>query len=79
VTAAGRLASRKLLVAALSIGAVAINRKWGMGLTPDEIQAITDIALAAIGSQAGIDLAERALPLLSRPRAADSGGKTDAA
>lgn len=63
-----RLASRKLWTALFSIAAVAFNRKWGMGLTPDEIQAVTDIALTAIGSQAGIDLAERALPLLARPR-----------
>jgi len=45
---------------------VALNRKWGMGLTPDEIQAVVDIALAAIGSQAGLDLADRALPMLTR-------------
>jgi hypothetical protein len=63
-----RLASRKLVAACVSIAAVALNRKWGMGLTPDDIQGITDIALAVIGSQAGIDLAERALPLLVRPR-----------
>ncbi len=63
-----RLASRKLIMAALAIAAVALNRKWGMGLTPDEIQAVVDIALAAIGSQAGLDLAERALPVLARPR-----------
>ena len=62
------MASRKLWAAILAIAAVALSRKWSMGLTPDEIQAITDIALTAIGSQAGIDLAERALPLLSRPR-----------
>uniref|UniRef100_I2PXJ2 Uncharacterized protein n=1 Tax=Desulfovibrio sp. U5L TaxID=596152 RepID=I2PXJ2_9BACT len=74
---ASRLASRKLLVAVISIIAVALNRKWGMGLTPDEIQAVTDIALAAIGSQAGIDLAERALPLLSRPRTTPGPGKAD--
>ncbi|EFL51741.1 conserved hypothetical protein [Solidesulfovibrio fructosivorans JJ]] len=61
-----RLASRKLLAAVFAIAAVAANRKWGLGLTPDEIQSITDIALAAIGSQAGIDLAERALPLFTR-------------
>ena len=68
MNAMNRLASRKLLAAVLSIAAVALNRKWGIGLTPDEIQSITDIALAAIGSQAGIDLAERAAPLLRRPR-----------
>jgi hypothetical protein len=62
-----RLASRKLCLAVLAIAAVALNRKWGMGLTPDEIQAVVDIALAAIGSQAGLDLAERALPYLTRP------------
>lgn len=61
-----RLASRKLLAALFAIAAVAANRKWGLGLTPDEIQSITDIALAAIGSQAGIDLAERALPYLRK-------------
>jgi hypothetical protein len=71
---ASPLASRKLLVAVISIIAVALNRKWGMGLAPDEIQAVTDIALAAIGSQAGIDLAERALPLLPRGRSAPDGG-----
>lgn len=79
MTAVSRLASRKLLVAVFSIVAVAVNRKWGMGLTPDEIQAITDIALTAIGSQAGIDLAERAIPLLSRPRTPNPGGNADAA
>lgn len=61
-----RLASRKLVMAGLAIAAVALNRKWGMGLTPDEIQAVVDIALAAIGSQAGLDLADRALPMLTR-------------
>ncbi len=65
-----RLASRKLCLAVLAIAAVALNRKWGMGLTPDEIQAVVDIALAAIGSQAGLDLAERALPYLTQPRTA---------
>ncbi|MHC1712782.1 MAG: hypothetical protein AB9872_11605 [Solidesulfovibrio sp.] len=69
MTISQRLASRKLVVAALSIAAVTLNRKWGIGLTPEEIQAITDITLAAIGSQAGIDLAERTLPLLIRSRA----------
>lgn len=62
------IASRKLWVAVLSIAVVALSRKWSMGLTPDEIQAITDIALTAIGSQAGIDLAEKALPLLAKPQ-----------
>ncbi|MGD9607945.1 MAG: hypothetical protein AB7U59_00920 [Desulfovibrionaceae bacterium] len=62
-----RLASRKLVMACLAIVAVALNRKWGMGLSPDEIQAVVDIALAAIGSQAGLDLADRALPMLTRP------------
>ena len=66
--AATTLASRKLVTAALAIVAVAANRAWSLGLGPDEIKAITDIALTAIGSQAGIDLAERALPLLARPR-----------
>lgn len=73
MTGGSRLASRKLLVAVASIAAVAVNRKWGMGLTPDEIQAVTDIALAAIGSQAGIDLAERTLPLWGRPRTGPMG------
>jgi hypothetical protein len=68
-----RLVSRKLVMACLAIAAVAINRKWGMGLTPDEIQAVVNIALAAIGSQAGLDLAEKALPLLTRP--GDASGK----
>lgn len=63
-----RLASRKLIAAALAITAITLNHKWGMGLTQDEIRAVVDIALTAIGSQAGIDLAERAVPLLSRPR-----------
>ncbi|UJX42276.1 hypothetical protein K9F62_06265 [Desulfovibrio sp. JY] len=73
-----RLASRKLLAAVFAIAAVAANRKWGLGLTPDEIQSITDIALAAIGSQAGIDLAERALPLFTRPATADGATAGDA-
>ena len=60
-----RLASRKLLVAGLAIAAVTLNHKWGMGLSPDEIQAVVDITLTAIGSQAGIDLAERALPFFT--------------
>ena len=76
MSALDRLASRKLLAALFAIAAVAANRKWGLGLTPDEIQSITDIALAAIGSQAGIDLAERALPLLGRP-AGESGPAKD--
>ena len=67
------LASRKLVAALCAIAAVALNRKLGMGLTPDEIQAVTDIALAAIGSQAGIDLAQSALPLLTKAR---NGGET---
>ena len=65
-----RLASRKLVMAGLAILAVTLNHKWGMGLTQDEIQAVVEIALAAIGSQAGIDLAERAVPLLGRAAAA---------
>ena len=60
------MASRKLWAAVLAIAAVALSRKWSMGLTPDEIQAITDIALTAIGSQAGIDLAGKALPLITK-------------
>lgn len=63
-----RLASRKLCLAILAIAAVALNRKWGMGLTDEEIRAVVDIALAAIGSQAGLDLAERALPYLTQIR-----------
>lgn len=65
-----RLASRKLIMGGLAILAVTLNHKWGMGLTQDEIQAVVDIALAAIGSQAGIDLAERAVPLFGRGPAA---------
>ena len=61
------MASRKLWAAALAIVTVALSRKCSMALTPDEIQAITDIALTLIGSQAGIDLAEKALPLLAKP------------
>lgn len=75
MSAMERLASRKLLAAVAAIAAVAANRKWGLGLMPDEIQSITDIALAAIGSQAGIDLAERALPLLARPAPAAGESK----
>ena len=62
------LASRKLWAAMFAIAAVALGRKYSMGLTPDEIQAITDIALTAIGSQAGIDLAAKTLPLLAKPQ-----------
>ena len=68
MNAASPAASRKLWAAALAIAAVALGRKYSLGLTPDEIQAITDIALTAIGSQAGIDLAEKALPLLAKPQ-----------
>jgi hypothetical protein len=70
-----RLVSRKLLVAVLAIAAVVLNRKWGVGLTREEIQAVVDVALAAIGSQAGLDLAERALPLLSRGNGPAGPGK----
>jgi len=73
------LVSRKLVAALCAIAAVALNRKWGMGLTPDEIQAITEIALTVIGSQAGIDLAQNTLPLLVRNRSAgDAGSNADA-
>ena len=68
MTRVSPMASRKLWVAALAIAAVALSRKYSMGLTPDEIQSITDIALAAIGSQAGIDLAETALPHIVKPQ-----------
>ena len=68
MNAASPAASRKLWAAALAIAAVALSRKYSMGLTPDEIQSITDIALAAIGSQAGIDLAETALPHIVKPQ-----------
>ena len=68
MNAASPAASRKLWAAGLAIAAVALGRKYSLGLTPDEIQAITDIALTAIGSQAGIDLAEKALPLLAKPQ-----------
>lgn len=79
MTSMGRLASRKLLTAILAIAALALNRKWSLGLTLEEIQAITDIALTAIGSQAGIDLAERTLPLLARPRSETPRRSPDAA
>ena len=68
MTGVSPMASRKLWAAALAIAAVALSRKYSMGLTPDEIQSITDIALAAIGSQAGIDLAATALPHLVKPQ-----------
>ena len=68
MNAASPASSRKLWTAALAIAAVALGRKYSLGLTPDEIQAITDIALTAIGSQAGIDLAEKALPHLAKPQ-----------
>jgi hypothetical protein len=68
MTVTQRLASRKLVIALVSIATVTLNRKWGIGLAPEEIQAIIDITLAAIGSQAGIDLVERTLPLLVRSR-----------
>ena len=68
MTRVSPLASRKLWAATLAIIAVALSRKYSMWLTPDEIQSITDIALAAIGSQAGIDLAETALPHIIKPK-----------
>ncbi|WP_428563426.1 MAG: hypothetical protein ACP59X_00170 [Solidesulfovibrio sp. DCME] len=67
--------SRKLLAAACSIAVIAVNRKWTLGLSDEDIRSVTDIALATIGSQAGIDLAERVLPLVGRkPAATPDGG-----
>ena len=64
MNAAGNLASRKLVVALVAILAVALNSRLGMLLTDEEIRAIADIAMTAIGSQAGIDLAGKLVPML---------------
>ena len=62
MTTADKFLSRKLLAALCSVAVIAVNRKWGLGLGDEDVRAIADIALTAIGSQAGIDLAERLLP-----------------
>ena len=55
------LSSRKLVASLIAILAIALNGKFGLGLTDQEIQSITNIAMAAICSQAGIDLAEKSI------------------
>lgn len=69
MTRLDKFLSRKLLAALCCVAVIAANRKWSLGLSDEEVRSITDIALAAIGSQAGIDLAERLLPLASRTAA----------
>jgi hypothetical protein len=76
MTAANKLLSRKLLAALCSVAVIAVNRKWGLGLGDEDVRSIADIALTAIGSQAGIDLAERLLP--GRNRAPADGAAGDA-
>ncbi|WP_300158274.1 hypothetical protein [Solidesulfovibrio sp.] len=73
MSARDKLLSRKLLAAACSMAVIAANRKWSLGLGDEDVRAISDIALATIGSQAGIDLAERLLPALGRNRDAANG------
>ncbi len=70
-----RFASRKLLTAACAILIVAANHAWTLGLTTEDVRSITDIALAAIGSQAGIDLIERIAPMVAtKTRSTPPGG-----
>ena len=77
MTAADKFLSRKLLAALCSVAVIAVNRKWGLGLGDEDVRAISDIALTAIGSQAGIDLAERLLPGRNRTPA-DAAAARDA-
>jgi hypothetical protein len=63
MTAAEKLTSRKLLVALAAIAAIAVCPRLGWTLSDVDVKAITDIAMTAIGGQACIDLAGRALPV----------------
>ena len=76
--AADKFLSRKLLAALCSVAVIAVNRKWGLGLGDEDVRAIADIALTAIGSQAGIDLAERLLPGRNRAPADAAAGDAHA-
>jgi hypothetical protein len=65
MNAASNLASRKLVAGILAILAIALNARMGLGLTDAEVTSIRDIALAVIGSQAGVDLAGKAVPVVA--------------
>jgi hypothetical protein len=50
------LASRKLVMGVVSVLAVALNKKFSLGLDDAAIAAIVTIATTGIGSQAAVDL-----------------------
>jgi len=59
-----RLASRKLVAAIASIAVIALNRKFSIGLTDDDIKSVVDIAAMAIGGQGLLDLISQIRPIL---------------
>lgn len=50
------LASRKLVMGVVSVLALALNKKFALGLDDAAIAAIVTIATTGIGSQAAVDL-----------------------
>lgn len=51
----GNLASRKLLMGLASVALVALNKRMGLDLSPEDMNTIIILAVTVIGSQAGID------------------------
>lgn len=51
----GNLASRKLLMGLASVALVALNKRMGLDLSPEDMNTIITLAVTVIGSQAGID------------------------
>lgn len=51
----GNLASRKLLMGLASVALVALNKRMGLDLSPEDMNTIITRAVTVIGSQAGID------------------------
>lgn len=51
----GNLASRKLLMGLASVALVALNKRMGLDLSPEDMNTIITLEVTVIGSQAGID------------------------
>lgn len=64
-----RLASRKLVAALASIALIAVNARYKIGLTDEEIRSITDITLAALGLQGGVDVIQALIPAIQAVKA----------
>ena len=64
-----RLASRKLVTALASIALIAVNARYKIGLTDEEIKSITEITLAALGLQGGVDVIQALTPAIQAVKA----------